>query len=816
MGNLWQDIRYSVRTLLKNPAFLLIALLTLALSIGANTAIFSVVNAVLLKPLPFAEPDRLAAILETDPRKPGSRNGVSYPNFFDWRAQSKSFGKMASYYSNDLTLTGIETPVHLRSAVVSADLFPLLGVKPQLGRWFLAEEEKPGSGAAVVISHGVWQKQFKSDPNVIGRGITLSGKPFGVVGVAPAGFRFPIEGDPVELWVTSALDAERAAPDEPANTEQRGAHFLSAIGRLKPGVTIEQAQAELDLIASNLEKQYPDTNTNRGVRLIPYHKDLVRDYRLILWTILGAVGCVLLIACTNIANLLLAFSTARYKEITVRAALGASRLRIVRQLLTESLVLSLGGGLLGLLVAWGCVQTLIKMIPEGVPRLYEVGIDGRMLGFTLLVSTLTGVLFGLAPALQSSKIELTEAMKEGSRGAGTGGRQARLRSLLVIMEIALTIVLTVSAGLLLQTFRKLQQVELGFNARNVLTAAIELPARYNDPGQSARFFRTLLAKLKTLPGVESASAVTPQPLSGGTFMVLTEIEGRNIPKAERPRSNFRIIGLDYFDAMKIALVGGRGFTDRDDYKAPGVVIVNESFAKKHFPGDNPLGKRIRPGVAVEGPPQWREIVGVVKDVKHHQSLGRDYEPELYVPHAQIPIGNLSLVVRTNVDPQSLAGAVQREVSALDSDIPIYRIKTLEQYLGVAEAQPKFNALLLSLFAGLALILTVMGLYGVMAYSVIQRTREIGVRLALGAEKGAIAKMVLRRGLALTAVGLAIGLGATFALTRLMSGLLFGVGAADPLTFAGMATLMTIVTLLACYVPARRAANVDPMVSLRYE
>src|SRR5262245_17375828 len=815
MQTLWQDLRYGARMLLKKPGFTLIAVLTLALGIGANTAIFSVVNAVLLRPLPYAEPERLVALWESNTQRPESRNSISYPNFFDWRAQSKSFERVASYYTNDMALTGIATPVNLRSAVVSPELFATLGVKPLLGRWFVAEEEKPGIRAA-IINHGLWQRQFGGDPNTVGRAVTLNGKQFNVVGVMPAGFQFPIEAEPIEVWVTSSIDGEKTDPKEAAQNEQRGAHFLQAVGRLKPGVTLEQSQAEMNVIGANLEKQYPDSNTRHGVKLIPYHNDLVHDYSEALWLILGAVGCVLLIACANVANLLLARATARYKEIAVRAALGADRWRVIRQLLTESLLLSLCGGLLGLFLAWWGSEMLVRLIPEDVPRLTEINLDRWVFGFTFLISVVTGLVFGLVPALQASKIELTEAMKEGARAAGAGGR-GRLRGALVVAEIAIALVVLIGAGLLLQTFRRLQHVDLGFDTHNILTAAVELPdARYPKPEQATAFYQTLLDRVKAMPGVEAVSAVVPQPLSGDTMMISFDIEGRNIPKGERPVSHFRSISLDYFSVMKIPLLAGRAFTERDDAHSPGVVIVNETFAKRHFPNENPIGKHVKPGIAFEGEPVWREIVGVVKDVKHRQSLGRDYEPEYYLPHAQMPINSMNLIVRATKDPRSLARSLQHEVQSLDRDIPVFRIKTLEQYLGVAVAQPKFNALLLSLFAGLALLLTAMGLYGVMSYSVVQRAQEIGIRIALGARNGDVLKMVLRHGLKLTALGLLIGLAAAYALTRYMQSLLFGVKPTDPLTFAAIALLLVAVALLACWVPARRATEVDPLEALRTE
>lgn len=819
MNTLIQDLRYGLRMLLTQPGFTLVAIITLALGIGANTAIFSVVNAVLLRPLPYQQPEKLVAVWETNKLRALSKGTMSYPNFYDVRARNQSFDQMASYYTTSAALTGIATPINLRSAVVSAELFSLLGNKPERGRWFLPEEGKPGSntGRAVIISHALWQRQFSKDANIIGRSILLNGKPSNIVGVMPMGFQFPIEADPIEVWLTSAVDSEKPNPKEEATDEQRGAHFISAIGRLKPGVTVEQAQADVSLIAANLEKQYPDTNTSHGVRLISFHQDIVSDYRSALWIILGAVGCVLLIACVNVANLLLARATARYKEIAVRAALGANRWRVVRQLLTESLVLSLAGGILGLLLAWWGTEVLIRLIPEDVPRLSEIRIDRLVFGFTLVMSAVTGIVFGLVPALQASKVELTEAMKEGGRAAGTGGARGRLRNSLVVAEIAIAMVLLVSAGLLLKTFRKLQQVELGFNTDHVLTAVVEIPdARYPKPEQAAAFYKSLVEKVKTLPGVERVSAIVPQPLSGDSYSISFEVEGRNIPKGEQPSSHFRAISLDYFNTMKIPLVAGRDFTARDDEKSPPVIIVNETFAQKHFPGESPIGKHIKPGISVQGEPKWREIVGVVKSVKHRQPINRDYEPEYYVPHPQVPLGGMSLIIRTQNEPTGFAAAIQREVSSLDKDVPVYRIKTLDQYLGIAVAQPKFNAMLLALFAGLALLLTAVGLYGVMAYTVAQRTQEIGVRIALGAQTSDVMKMVLRQGVTLAAIGLFIGEIAAFALTRLMGTLLYGVSATDPLTFMVIGLLLTLVTLLACYLPARRAAKVDPMIALRHE
>ena len=814
MQTFWQDIRYGMRMLFKNPGFTLTAILTLALGIGANTAIFSVVNAVLLRPLPYNEPERLVAIWESDTRKADVRGTYSYPNFFDLRSQNSSFEQVSMYYTSSIALTGIETPVNLNSIVTSADLFSILRATPQLGRTFTAEDEKPGGALSVVISHHLWQKHFGGDPTILERSIKLNDRLYTVVGVMPAGFQFPIEAQAPDLWVTSALDATKI-DDDPPQTENRGSHYMQVIGRLKPGVSLEQAQADVSAIGSRLEAQYPKENTYKGIKLYPFHGDLVNDYSEALWIILGAVGCVLLIACANVANLLLARATVRHKEIAIRAALGASRWQIIRQLLTESSLLALAGGALGLLLAWWGTEVLVTLIPEDLPRLSEISLDWWVLGFTFLISLLTGIVFGLAPALQATKIELTEALKESAR-AGVSRRRLRLRNALVISEVAVAVVLLVGAGLLLQSFRKLQQVNLGFDSKNLMTAEVELPgARYPKPQQAAQFYKQLVERLQGIPGVVKASAVMPQPLSGNMYRTGVEFEGREYPQGEKPRTMFRTNSLDYIDTMKIGLVSGRDFTEHDTETSQMVALVNEAFVKAYFPDENPIGKRVKPGISMGGEPPWREIVGVVKDVKH-LTPKRDYDPELYVPHPQAAFGSMGLVIRTQGDPRAFAKAIQAEVSALDKDIPVYRVKTFDQYLGTAIAQPRFNALLLGMFGLLALLLTAIGLYGVMAYSVAQRTQEIGIRMALGAQVGDVLKMVLRQGLILTGIGLTAGLTGAFFLTQLLTKLLYGIGTTDPVTFVVTSVILTGVALLACLVPARRATKVDPMIALRYE
>jgi putative ABC transport system permease protein len=815
METLFQDLRYGIRMLIKRPGFTAVAIIALALGIGANTAIFSVVNAVLLKPLPFSDPNRLVAVYETHTRRGITQSTVSYPNFADWRSQSSVFERIAAYHNSDYILTGADEPARLQCAIVSADMFDLLGAKPALGRAFLPEEDKPGdSGRVAILSDAMWKKRFSADPNILEKSITLNGKNYSIAGVMPAGFQFPIQNEPVELWTTFASEFESVEGDP--TTEQRGAHYLEVIARLKPDVDKKQAQAEMDAIMSRLEQQYPDQNSYRGANVVPALESLVGDIRPALLILLGAVGCVLLIACANVANILLARATTRHKEMAIRAALGASRSRIVRQLLTESVTLGLAGGALGLIVAlWG-TDLLVALSRDDIPRAAQIGLDGRVLLFTLTVSVLTGVIFGLVPAIQSSKPDLSESLKEGGRGSAEGARRNRIRGALVVIEVAVAIVLLVGAGLLIESLRRLQNVNPGFDPKNVLAATVGLPdVKYSSEKQIA-FYRELLDRIRALPGVKRASAVLPLPLSQDRFRLTFEIEGRPLPKGDHPASEYRAVGLDYFGAMSIPLLKGRDFTLRDDKKAAPVIVINEAFAEKFFPGEDPIGKRIMPSIAVDDTePAMREIIGVVGNVKHLKLSGED-DPEYYVPHAQIPLDAMTLVVKSDNDPRGLIGAIQNEVRALDKDLPVFNIKMLDDYVASSVAQPRFNTLLLAIFAGLALILTAVGLYGVMSYSVAQRTHEIGIRMALGARAEDVLKMIVGQGMALTLIGMAIGLCAAFALTRLMASLLYGVSATDPATFAAVAVALAAVALAACYIPARRATKVDPMVALRYE
>ena len=814
MENFWQDIRYGVRMLLKAPSFSIVATIALALGIGANTAIFSVVNAVLLRPLPFSNSDQLMTVWETDSVRGQTRGSASYPNFTDWRSQNHVFEHMASFHNSDFILTGQGDSARLQGVVVNADLFPLLGVHPTLGRGFLPGEDEPGdTGRVVVLSQELFQKRFNSDAGVLNQSITLDGKKYTVIGVMPRAFQFPIQNEPVELWTTVAGDREGKEPI----TDQRGAHYMNVIGRLKPGVTKEEAQAEMTAISARLEQQYPDKNLHRSTLIQPALEALVGDIRPALLILLGAVACVLLIACTNVANLLLARAMTRHKEMAIRSALGASRLRVIRQLLTESVLLSLAGGGLGLLLAVWWSDLLVSLGKENIPRALQVGMDWRVLGFTLVVSIMTGLVFGLVPALQTSRTDLTESLKEGGRGSGEGARRNRIRGALVVCELAIAVVLLVGAGLLIQSLWRLRHVSPGFSPQNVLTLNVALPEVRYQTEKQAIFYQDLATRIKALPGVQTAGSVIPLPLGGDRFSLSFETEGRPVAKGDQPSADFFCVSPGYFRTMEIPLIKGRDFDDRDQHKSLQVIIVTQTFARQFFPGEDPIGKRIKPGISTfeNEKSTMREIVGIVGDVKS-RALSTESKPAFYVPQAQVPFNQMTMVVRANGDPRSLITAVTREVSSMDRELPVFSVKTMDEYLAASVASPRFNTSLLSIFALVALVLTIVGLYGVMSYSVAQRTNEIGIRMALGAQTRDVLSLVVKQGAKLVLIGLAIGLVGAFALMRVIASLLFGVTAKDPLTFAAVAGLLTVVALLACYLPALRAARVDPMEALRYE
>lgn len=814
METLIKDIRYGIRSLVKRPGLTAIIVITLALGIGATTAIFSVVNAVLLRPLPFPQSERLVAVVNLNLKEGEKFSYITWPDFADWRAQNQSFEKLAGFNTRDLTLTGAGEAARLHGAMATSDLFPMLGVSPQLGRTFTPDEDKPGAHT-VILSHSLWQRRFGADPNVAGRAVTINGQSYVVIGVMPQNFGFPFEADPVDLWINAAIDGEGQAP----LTAQRGNHYLEVIGRLKPGVGLGQAQAEMGRIAASLAQAYPDTNTDLGATGVPFFQRLVGDVRFVLLLLFGAIGCVLLIACANVANLLLARATSRQREIAIRTALGASRWRTIRQLLTESVLLSLCGGTAGLLVAiWG-TDLLLAFVPPGLPRVTETAVDARVLGFTFLVSVLLGVLFGLAPAWQGSKSELTTALKEGGRGPGEGARGSRIRSSLIVAQVAIAFCLLVCAGLLINSFWHLRQVNPGFVPNNLLTFKVSLPeTKYEKPDQIESFYQQLVARIKTLPGVQDVSAVTPLPLSGDNFVVGFAIEGVPNNSAVRfPNETFlRVVRNGYFRTMGIPLVQGRDFEARDNFSATQVAIINESLARKYFPNQNPIGRRINPSFAIdERGVLLREVIGVVKDV-HHASLSTESGPEAYVSQIQTAWSSISLVVRTNNDPEGLTAAIRREVGAIDKELPLYNLKTMEQRISSSYVQPRFQTLLLGVFAAVALVLTAVGLYGVLAYSVTRRTHEIGIRMALGAQSIDVLKMVIRNGMTLVAIGVTLGLAGAFASTRLLSSLLFAVSPTDVMTFAIVSIALIAVALVAIYIPAHRATRVDPLVALRYE
>src|SRR5262245_22369262 len=813
MNTILQDIRYGLRMLLKSPSVSIVATIALALGIGANTAIFSVVNAVLLRPLPFPNSDALMSIFERDDTRGVVRGSYSFPNFFDLREQNHVFEHVASYHDSDFIMTGRGEPVHLQGGMVTADLFNVLGTTPMLGRTFLPDEDKPTeTGRVVVLSERLFASRFNSDASILNQQITLDGKSYTIIGVMPHGFEFPVQNDPLELWTTIADDAAGNTPI----TAQRGAHFLRVIGRLKSGVTAGQAQAEADAIAARLEQQYPDTNTHKGIRVESALKALVGDVRPALLILLGAVACVLLIACANVANLLLARAMTRHKEMAVRSALGASRLRVVRQLLTESVLLSLAGGVLGLGLAVWWSDLLIALGKQDIPRAIQVGLDWRVLGFTLGVSVLTGLIFGLVPALHLSKTELTESLKEG-RGAGAAAKRNRIRGVLVVAELAIAVVLLVGAGLLIQSLWRLQHVNSGLQPENILTFNVSLPdVRYSSEKQ-ARFFNDLMARMRSLPGVQSAGAVMPLPLSGDRFGISFEIEGRPVAKKDQPSADVFIVEPNYFRTMGIPIIKGRDFEDRDEHKSTPVIIVTETFARQFFPGEDPVGKRIKPGLSTwdDEKSTMREIIGVVADIRS-RALNTEPKPTYYLPQSQVPFPQLIGVVKSSNDPRLLTNSVGREVRAMDAELPVFSVKTMDEYISSSIAAPRFNTTLLSIFAAVALVLTIIGLYGVMSYSVAQRTNEIGIRMALGAQARDVLRLIVTDGLKMVLVGLVLGISGALALTRLLATLVFGITTRDPTTFLAIAGLLSIVAMLACYIPAWRATRVDPLEALRCE
>ncbi len=811
MGILLQDIRYGLRMLIKQPTFTAIAVITLALGIGANTAIFSVIDAVMLRPLPFANADRLVVVASTNPHESLPNQHISSLDLADMRTQSRTFENLAGWFTYDFALNGAGEPAHVKGTGVDGDLFGLLGVPPQLGRAFNA-----GDDHVVVLSNALWQRQFNSNPDVVGKPITLNGESYTVTAVMPPTFQFPIETDPSDLWVTWNF-AQYAGP-----AQKRDARVLDVVGRLRPGMTTSQAQTELAGIADRLAHQYPDTNKGVGARIIPIVENLIREKQQSLLILFGAVGFVLLIACVNVAGLMLARGSARRRETAIRAALGASRLRICLQLLTESLLLALIGGASGLLVSsWG-VSALLVLSPKDLPRANQIGINGRVLAFTFIVSIFTGVVFGLIPALQISKVDLMMALKDGGKSAGGGSASAKFRGALVATEIALALVLLTGAGLLINTFWRLNSVDPGLNAENVLTFRLSLPYEKYTTAQSAVFFDQLQAKLLNVHRVVAASSVFPLPFNGdpifenmdASFDTRLEIEGRPQQRANRARIDSTTVQPDYFRTMGIRLIDGRDFSVRDDIGKQRVAIINETLAKRFFPNENPLGKRIRiDSIVMPGDQPMRQVVGIVGDVKRH-GLASDAQPVVYLPLAQEPFQELFVVVKTQGNPTAVVSDVRGAVLSLDTEQPIYDIKTLDQRLEASISQQRFNALLLTVFSSIAVLLSAIGLYGIVSFNVNQRTNEIGVRTALGARSIDVLRLILVYGVRLVVIGVAVGLMAALWLTRSMGSMLFGVSPHDPLTFGSVTVLLVAIVLLACYIPARRASRVDPITALR--
>ncbi|MGE3435833.1 MAG: ABC transporter permease [Blastocatellales bacterium] len=803
MRTLMQDLRYGARMLMKQPGFTFVAIVTLALGIGANTAIFSVVNAVLLRPLPYEESERLVVLHETNPQQGRDEMNISYPNFTDWRARSQSFEQMAAFRSGGIILTGKNEPARLQATVVSADFFALLRVKPLRGRAFLPEEDKVGGAPVVVVSHAFWQSRFGGDENLVGQQITLNGKSNTVVGVMPPGFVFPA-GDETEVWMPLGPLADQM--------QNRAVHVLIALGRLKQGVELRQAQAELQSIANRIQQQYPSADPGHGAQLISSFESVAKNARPALLVLLIAVGFLLLIACANVANLLLARAEVRQKEIAIRSALGASRGRIVRQLLTESLLLAIAGGALGLLLAWWGIDALAGSLPDDLPRAKEIGVDRVVLGFTVALSVLTGMIFGIIPALTIAKSALSETLKEGGRTSAGFGR-GRIRGALIVSEVALSLALLAGAGLLIKSFWRLMQVNPGFQTGHLLTLNVTLLGdKYEESAPVISFFRELPARLGALPGVKAVSAVSSLPISGGDGNGNLTIEGREFPPAQTPAASFRRILPNYFSAMGIPLKQGREFDERDT-GVEKVVIINEGMARRFWPDGGAVGKRIK-----VGPPQnepWLTIVGVVGDVKNI-GLEADALLATYEPHPQRPWSTMNLAIRTETEPLSLAAAVRAELRAMEKNLLIRTPSTMDERIRLSVAPRRFNMALLVVFAALALLLAGAGVYGVMSYTVTQRTHEIGVRMALGAGAIDVLKLIVRQGMKLIIIGALIGLAGAFALTRMMTSLLYGVSATDPVTFIAVALLLTGVALLACWIPARRAAKVDPMIALRCE
>jgi predicted permease len=803
----WRDLRYGFRILLRNPGFCVVAILALALGIGPNTAIFTMVNAVLLRPLPVPQPDRVVMIWGTMLKSGFDQLPVSAADYLDWKKQATSFDEMAAAFAipeYGLNVSGAGEPERVPAATASKEFLPALGIKPIAGRNFLPEEDRPGGPPAILISNAFWQRRFHSDPSAIGRTLTVDGIPRTIAGVVPHELGEMVAAD---LWLPTAID--------PNNPERRN-HNYGIVAHLKTGATLAQARAEMSVIAQNLERAYPATNTGWGITLFPMAEMFTGRIRPVLMILLGAVGLLLLVACANLANLLLARAASREKEVAIRGALGAGRHRIVRQLLTESLVLSLAGGGLGLLLAVWSVRALRSVVPDMFPMLQHMSVDLPVLGFTLGLSILTGLLFGLVPAWKSSHHDINATLKETAGRSESAGGSQRIRGVLLAAEVALAVLLSVSAGLLLRSFGRVAGVNPGVRVAHVLTMTLSLPdVKYDTPVKRANFYKNLTERVQALPGVRSAGAVLFLPLRVSilSFRVGVnsfQIEGRPpLPQGQEPNADYRIATPGYFNTMGIALRQGRLFDQHDDLDAKSVALINEAMVREHFPHENPLGRRIISG----GRPM--EIVGVVADAKLY-GLDSPIEPAIYVPHMQHPSQSMGLAVRTDGDPAAMAAAVRSEILKLDPEQPISNVRTMEKVLSDSLMLRRVSMLMLTVFALLAVTLAIVGIYGLTAYSVSRRTHEIGLRVALGASQGQILRLIVVRGLVTSMIGAAIGLAAAFQLTYVLSGMLYNVTATDPLVFAGVPLLLVAVSVVASYVPARKATRIDPLMALRYE
>jgi putative ABC transport system permease protein len=801
MNTLFQDIRFGLRMLLKHKGFTAVAIIALGLGIGANTAIFSLVNGVLLRPLAYPDPEQIVYVEGRNPPSGITDSNVSFPDYLDW-SKLEAFSHLAAFYTASATFSAPNSePERVPRAGVSSSFFSVLGVQPAIGRAFLAEEDQAKKENVAILSEGLWKRRFGADPKIIGTQVVINSLPRTVVGVMPAGFDFP-EG--TQVWWSMPIDPQGEARDN---------RSFSVIGRLKPGAPLQQAQSQVSTINAQLATAFPVTNTGWDANLSQLQERLVRSVRPSLLVLLGAVALVLLIACANVANLLLARAASREKEVAIRTALGASRTRIIRQMLTESLLLSIIGGGLGLFLSVWLTDLLISLNPPDSPRFGEVNLDYRVLAFTIALSGLTGLVFGLVPALQASKLDVSGSLKQGGR-TGEGNRRTSARSLLLIGEVALSLMLLVGAGLLIKSFLRLQEVKPGFNPQNVLTASISLPgAKYKENPQRAQFYRNLIERLKALPGIQSVGAGVNLPLGASGYQIGRAYipEGRPMTTEESRNASFSAITPEYFQALQIPLIAGRGFTDRDTEEAPKVVLINKSMATQSFGSpEAALGKRMTIWRDEQFP---REIVGVVGDTKP-VALDLEAGAQMYVPHAQdAGWGFMALVIRTAGDPASMAPAVRREVLSIDKDQPIYNVRTMEDMVAQSMGTRRASTLLFAVFAGAALILAAVGIYGVMAYSVTQRTQEIGIRMALGAQAGDVLRLVVRQGMVLTLIGVVVGMAGSLGLAKVIASLLFDVPATDPATFLGIPLLLIFVALIACYLPARRAARLDPTVAL---